>query len=245
MSAHRRTALIAGIFFAVTFVASIPALPLYDSIVNDADYILGSGYDIQVAFGALGEIITAIAGVGTAVVLFPILRRQSEAIALGYVAIRIVESTVIVVGLMSLLAVVTLRDDLGSGAASDSVVVAGQSLVALHDATFLLGPAFCAGLGNGVMLGYLMYKSGLVPRKLALIGLIGGPLALVTATAVLFGLWEQVSGISLLFTLPEIVWEASLTVWLIAKGFQSSPILADDTVPTSPKRTGRSDSPAH
>ncbi|UYM03400.1 DUF4386 domain-containing protein [Solicola gregarius] len=240
MSAHRRTALIAGVFFAFTFIASIPALPLYDSIVNDTDYILGSGYDTRVAFGALGEIVTAIAGVGTAVVLFPIVKRQSEALALGYVAVRIVESTIIVVGLMSLLAVVTLRDELGAGAGSETVVVAGQSLVALHDATFLLGPAFCAGIGNGILLGYLMYKSGLVPRRMALIGLIGGPLALITATAVLFGAWEQLSGISFLFTLPEIVWEASLTIWLIAKGFRPCPILDQDappeSQPTSPPR---------
>lgn len=235
MSATRRTALIAGIFFAFTFIASIPALPLYDSIVNDTDYILGSGYDLQVAFGALGEIVTAVAGIGTAVVLFPILKRQSEAVALGYVAVRIVESTIIVVGLMSLLSVLTLRDDLGAGADDGSLVIAGQSLVALHDATFLLGPAFCAGLGNGVLLGYLMYKSGLVPRPMAMLGLIGGPLALVTATAVLFGAWEQVSAIGFVFTLPEIAWEASLTIYLIVKGFRPSPILiAEDAGPVPP-----------
>lgn len=235
MSASRRTALIAGVFFALTFVASIPALPLYDSIVNDSDYVLGSGYDVRVAFGALGEIVTAIAGIGTAVVLYPVLKRQNEAVALGYVAIRIVESTVIVVGLMSLLAVVSMRDDLGSGADTDSLVVAGQSLVALHEATFLLGPAFCAGLGNGVLLGYLMYKSGLVPRRMAMIGLVGGPVALITATAVLFGAWEQVSAVGFFLTLPEIIWEASLTIWLLAKGFRPSPILDDE--PTRIVRT--------
>lgn len=230
MTSSRRTSLIAGIFFAFTFVASIPALPLYDSVLNDADYILGSGADARVSFGAFCEVIVAIANIGTAIVLFPILKRQSERVALGYVAIRIVESTVIVVGLMSVMSIVTLRDDLSGapGTDSDSLVTAAESLVALHDASFLLGPAFCAGLGNGVLLGYLMYKSGLVPRRLAMVGLIGGPIAFLSATLVLFGAYEQVSGVSFLMTVPEIVWEASLTIWLIVKGFRPVPILGDD-----------------
>jgi hypothetical protein len=233
MTSTRRTALIAGIFFAFTFIASIPALPLYDTIVNDSAYILGSGGDARVSFGAFCEIVVAIANIGTAITLFPILKRQSESVALGYVAVRIVESVVIVVGLMSLLSIVTLRDDLGGtpGTDADSLVITGKSLVALHDMTFLLGPAFCAGLGNGILLGYLMYKSGLVPRRLAAIGLVGGPIAFLSATLVLFGAYEQVSGVSFLMTLPEIVWELSLTVWLIFKGFQPSPILAEKPAP--------------
>lgn len=230
MTPNRRTALIAGIFFALTFIASVPALAFYDSVLNDADYVLGSAADARVSMGALCEIVTAIANIGTALVLFPILRRQNEACAMGYVAVRIVESTVIVVGLMSLLSIVSLRDDFGgaSGAEADSLVTAGHSLVALHDATFLLGPAFCAGLGNGILLGYLMYTSGLVPRRLAMLGLVGGPLAVISATLVLFGVYEQLSGVSFLVTLPEIVWEASLTFWLIAKGFRPAPILAEE-----------------
>jgi hypothetical protein len=233
MTSTRRTALIAGIFFAITFIASIPALPLYDTIVDDSAYILGSGTDARVSFGAFLEIILAIAGIGTAITLFPILKRQNETVALGYVAVRIVESVMIVIGLMSLLSVVTLRDDLGvaSGADADALVITGKSLVALHDMTFLLGPAFCAGLGNGILLGYLMYTSGLVPRRMAAIGLIGGPIAFLSATLVLFGAYEQISAVSFLMTFPEIVWEASLTVWLIFKGFQPSPILAEEPAP--------------
>lgn len=241
MTSSRRTALVAGIFFAFTFIASIPALPLYDSVLNDADYILGSGADARVSFGAFCEIVTAIANIGTAVVLFPILKRQSETVALSYVAIRIVESTVIVIGLISVLSIVTLRDDLGggSGADSGSLVTAGESLVAFHDATFLLGPGFCAGLGNGILLGYLMYTSGLVPRRMALLGLIGGPIAFLSATLVLFGAYEQLSGVSFLMTLPEIAWEASLTIWLLVKGFQPSPIIAEDAAPVLQTSSGR------
>jgi hypothetical protein len=131
-----------------------------------------------------------------------------------------------VVGLISLLAVVTLRQDV-AGADPETLSTVGRSLVAIHDWTFLLGPAFCAGLGNGILLGYLMYRSGLVPRRLALLGLIGGSLAFATATAVLFGAYEQTSGFSFIFTLPEAAWELSLGISLIVKGFKPSPILAD------------------
>jgi Domain of unknown function (DUF4386) len=160
-------------------------------------------------------------------VLFPILKRQRESVALGYVATRIVESTTIVVGLISLLSIVISRQDLEGASATDSAsfVLAGKSLVAFHDWTFLLGPAFCAGFGNGLLLGYLMYTSGLVPRRMALLGLIGGPLVFASATAMLFGAYEQRSTANFVLTLPEIAWEASLAIWLIFKGFRPSPIL--------------------
>jgi hypothetical protein len=225
---QRRIALIAGVFFVITFVASIPAVALYAPLLKHADYILGAGADTRVEFGALLEIILAIANIGTAVVLFPIVKRQNESLALGYVASRILESTVIVIGLISVLSVVTLRQDLAGAAGSDpaTLTMIGRSLVAIHDQTFLLGPAFCAGFGTGLLLGWLMYRSGLVPRRMALLGVIGGPMAFATATAVLFGAYEQSSATNFLFTIPEILWEASLGIYLIVKGFKPSPILA-------------------
>ncbi len=230
MDLHRRTSLIAGIFWAFTFIFSIPALYFYDPVLNHVNYIVGAGADTRVAVGALFEIILVISGIASAIVLFPILKRQNEAAALGYVASRIFESTIIAVGIISVLSVVTLRQDIGGAGAADSgsLIIAGRSLVAIHKWTFLLGPAFCAGLGNGLLLGYLMYTSGLVPRRMALLGLIGGPLAVATAIAVLFGAYDQTSAINSLFTVPEILWEASLTLWLLFKGFKPSPILARD-----------------
>src|SRR5919197_356352 len=220
----RRTARFAGWWWVMAFVTSIPALLLYDPLLNDANFILSAGADTRIQVGALLEIGLIISGIATAVVMYPVLRRQSQSIALGYVGSRIVESCMIAVGIVSVLSVVTLRNDLAANAAGLGTV--GQSLVAVHDATFLLGPAFCAGFGNGLLLGYLMYKSGLVPRRMALIGLIGGPVSLMGATAVLFGAWEQTSGTQLLFTLPEAVWELSLGIYLILKGFKTSaPIL--------------------
>ena len=237
MNSLRRTAAIAGWFFIITIVASIPAAFIfYGPVLNDPIYILGAGADTQVRLGAFLEIITAIAIIGTAVVLYPIVKRQSESIALGYVAARVLESTVIVVGIVSLLSIVTLRQDSAAlpGADATSLATAGKSLVALHDMTFLLGPGLVAGLANGLMLGYLMYKSGLVPRGMAMLGLIGGPLVFASGIAVLFGLYEQTSPISAIATLPEFAWELSLGIYLIVKGFKPSPITAGLASPTPP-----------
>jgi hypothetical protein len=225
----RRVARLAGIFFVITFI-SIPALPLYDQVLNNTNFIVGGGGDTRVYVGALFELITLMAGIGTAVTLYPVLRRQSEGLALGYVTVRVFESIIIAVGIVSLLAVVTLRQDLAGAAGTDnaSLILNGRSLVAVHDATFLLGPAFCAAIGNGLMLGYMMLRSGLVPRRFAQFGVVGGSLALVTATLVLFGAYDQISGPSTILTLPEAVWELSLGIYLIVKGFKPSPVLYDD-----------------
>jgi Domain of unknown function (DUF4386) len=221
----RMRARVAGMFFVLTFI-SIAALPLYDSVLKDHGFIVGAGGDTQVQLGVLAEIITAIAGIGTAVTLFPILRRRSEGLALGYVALRVVESTLIAVGIVSLLAVLTLRQDLAAGATDRaSLILTGRSLVAVHDATFLLGPAFCAAIGNGLMLGYLMLRSGLLPRRFAMFGIAAGSLALLTALLVLFGAYDQVSGTSAVLTFPEAAWELSLGIYLIAMGFRSDAIL--------------------
>jgi hypothetical protein len=177
--------------------------------------------------GALCEIFLAITNIGTAVVLWPIVRRQSETLALSYVASRVVESVIIVVGLISLLSVLTLREDFaGAGADAGSLTVAGETLVAIHDWTFLLGPGFCVGV-NGLLLGYLFYRSGLVPRRMAMLGLIGGPLIFASSIAVMFGAYEQ-DGTHFFFSIPEIAFEFSITVYFIWKGFRPSPIL-DDT----------------
>jgi hypothetical protein len=227
----RRTARIAGVWWAMTFVTSIPALLLYDPLLNDANFILSAGADTRIQLGALLEIGLIISGIATAVVMYPVLKRQSQSMSLGYVGCRIVESCIIAVGIVSVLSVLTLRDDLAGATGTDAATLGtvGQSLVAVHDATFLLGPAFCAGLGNGLLLGYLMYKSGLVPRRMALLGVIGGPLSVVGATFVLFGAWEQTSAAQFIFTIPEILWEASLGIYLIVKGYKASAPVLDET----------------
>ena len=225
MTYSRRIALVTGIFFVITIIASIPAaFVFYVPVLDDPRYILGTGADTRVLWGAFLEVITALACIGTAVALFPIVKRQNEALALGYVAVRVLEATIIVVGIASLIAVVALRQDLAGAAGADtaSLVAVGKSLVAIHDATFLLGPGLLAGLGNGMLLGYLMYRSGLVPRRMALLGLIGGPLVTASGIAVLFALYEQVSPVAAIIAIPETLWELSLGIWLIVKGFDPS-----------------------
>lgn len=230
MNALQKPGRIAGLWFIGTFVFSIPAVLLYDSVLHDANYILGQGFDTRVSVGALLEILTAICNIATAVVFYPALKRVNQPTALGYVASRTVESTLIIVGLISLMSVVTLRDDLTGGAGDGSASLVGKSLVTLHDWTFLLGPQFCSGLGNGILLGYLMYRSGLVPRWMALLGLIGGPLAFLGGVFVLFGAIDNPSGPLFAFTSVEIVWEASLAIYLTVKGYKPSPLLAETSL---------------
>jgi hypothetical protein len=174
-AADERTARIVGWLFVGTFVFSIPAVLLYGPVLNDRDYVLGGGHDTQIFLAAFLEILTVICNIGTAVALYRVGKLYNPGVAIGYVASRIVESTMIVAGIVSLLSVVTLRHDLaGTGADPAALTAAGRTLVAFHDWTFLLGPSFCAGIGNGVLLGHLMFRSGLIPRRLATLGLVGG-----------------------------------------------------------------------
>jgi hypothetical protein len=222
MDSTRRTSFIAGVLFIITFVTSIPAaLVLYTPVLDDANFILGAGADGGVALGAFLEVLLIVANVGTAVVLFPVLKRQNEALALGYVGARLVECTFIAIGIVSLLAVVTLRQDAAS-ADPGSLVVAGQSLVAVHDWTFLLGPGWVGVVGTGLILGWLMYRSGLVPRGMAMLGLVAGPVLCAGGIAVLFGVIEPDSALKSLSVAPEFVWELSLGIYLTVKGFKAS-----------------------
>jgi hypothetical protein len=226
IDSHRRTAALAGWLFIATYVTSIAAqLVLYSPVLDKPEYITGAGGNAYhgVALGALLEVLLIVANVGTAVVLFPILKRQSEAGALGYVAARLVESTFIAIGLVSLLAILTVRHDGALGASA----ALGSALLAVHDWTFLLGPGFIVGIGNGMLLGYLMYRSGLVPRRMAMLGLIGGPLICVSGILVLFDVIDAGSPVQIVATIPEFIWELSLGIYLIVKGFKPCPILEE------------------
>jgi hypothetical protein len=225
----RRAAFVVGVLFLITYVTSILAFFVsYAPVLDDVDYIIGSGEDARVATGALLEMLLIIANIGTAVELFPILKRQSETGALGYVTARLVESMFIAIGIVSLLAVLTLRQDFADSATGDegAFVTAGQSLVAIHDWTFLLGPGFVVGVGNGLILGYLMYTSGLVPRGMAMLGLIGGPLLIISGTLVLYDVIEPGESVQAIMTIPEFLWELCLGLYLTFKGFKTAPIIS-------------------
>jgi hypothetical protein len=229
MMSARTIAAVTGVLFLITFVTSIPAaFVFYPPVLNDPTYIVGPGADMGVSLGALLEVILVIANIGTAVVLYPLVKRQNEAVALGYVTARVVESTLIAVGVISLLSVVALRQEFAGAAGADAgaLTAVGSGLVAVHDATFLLGPGFLAPLGNGILLGYLMYASGLMPRGLAMLGLVGGPLLIASWVAILFGVYEQVSLPAAITTIPEFLWELSIGIYLTVKGFLPAPIVA-------------------
>jgi len=232
MDSVRRTAFFGGAFYLITFASSIPAVFLLAPVLNDQNYIVSSGADTQVVWGNVLDMVNALACIGSAVALFPVVKRQSEALALGFVTSRMFEAAVIVIGVVSLLTVVSLRQPGATGAQADSLVMTGQALVAARDWTFLLGPNVMAAL-NALLLGTLMYKSGLVPRVIPAMGLIGSPMLLAVTIATMFGLTEHGSAWWLVVA-PIFVWELTLGLYLVIKGFKPSPITAGTvTTPTA------------
>jgi len=230
MTSPRKLAVIAGACYLVTHVTSIAALVLYGPVLHDADFIVGSGSTTGVLIGALLEVICAVGIVGTAVALFPVVRRSREGGAIAYVGLRTLEAGIILVGVASLLAVVTLRQH-AAGADASSLVTAGQGLVAVHDWTFLLGPNFvCAA--DTLVLAYAMWRSRLIPRFIAGLGLAGGSMLFVSATAVLFGAYQQVSLPGAVAPLPVFAWELSLAIFLIARGFRPAAADRGDGIPS-------------
>ena len=225
VSSHRRTAFVVGVLFLITYITAIAAkFFFYQPLFENADYIVSGGADGRLLWGAFSEVLLVIANIGTAVALFPLLKRQHESLALGFVAARVVECLFICIGILSVLTIVTMRQDFSSAVGADSAGLAtvGHALVTLQESTFLLGPGFTVGVGNGLILGYLMYRSGLVPRSLAVLGLFGGVGICLSGTAVLFGLTEAGSPLQLAASLPEFFWELILGIYLIAKGFKPS-----------------------
>jgi hypothetical protein len=224
----RNHARAAGIFYLITFAASIPAAFYFLSpVLDDPAYIVGSGADTRVIVGCLLDVVNALACIGTAVAVYPVVRRVNESLALGFVTTRMLEATIIMIGVVSLLAVVTLRRDVAGVADADQagLVTTGQALVAVRDYTFQFGPNLCAAL-NALMFATLLYRSRLVPRILPIMGLVAAPLLILATLAVVFGVTEQGSfwfapGGALIF-----VWELSVGIYMTVKGFKPSPVTA-------------------
>ena len=227
MALDQKRARVFGVLYLITFATSIPALVLYEPLLrHPVEYITGAGHDNQILLGALLELLLIFANIGTAVVILPVIRRQSEELAIGYVTARIIESVFILVGIVSVLGVISLRSQV-AGASEGTIA---YTLAAIKDWTFLLGPGWVVGWGNGLILGYLMYRSGLVPKKLAWLGLIGGPLIIISGTAVLFAgdhPSKMLHSLQGLMTIPEAAWELLLGIYCTVWGFRrDAPILA-------------------
>lgn len=228
MDRMRKIALAGGLLYLLTFVASIPQLKLFSKIVDDPEGVItSSGSNGSLYVGSWLEIVTALAGIGTAVALYPVTRRVSKSAATGFITSRVVEACMIMVGVVSLLTAVALRDGSATGAHAESLRVTGHALVEMRQWTFLVGPGTIPGI-NALFLGYAMYKSGLVPRIIPTVGLVGAPLILASATGTIFGLWGQTSATAFFLALPIATWELSLGIWLTVKGFRPAAVAALD-----------------
>jgi hypothetical protein len=230
----QRTARVFGWLFIATFVTSIPARLLFvnglGATWTDMRFIPGDGSETSLKLAAILEAGLIVANIATAVVIYPLVRRQSETVALGYVAARIMESVFIAIGLMSIISVVDVMETVAGATGGDAAALfaQGESLVNTYEWAFLFGPGLVVGFGNGLMLGYLMYRSELVPRRMAMLGLIGGPLLILSFVLQLFDVYDNGSSLSGLLALPEIAWEASLGIYAAWKGFRStSPIAVE------------------
>jgi hypothetical protein len=220
-----------GVLFILTFITSIAAVFAYGPVLDDPNYITGSGASTGVLVGSALELLLILTNIGCAVVLFPLLKRQNEALSLGYVTARLVECAFIGIGLLALLTIVTMRSV--TTADDPALVLIGQALVGLKNWTFLLGPGLADGIGTGMILGYLMYKSGLVSPRVALIGVVGGTLLAASGFAVLLGIIPQGSAVQGIMTVPEIIWEAFLGLWLTFVGFRAVTKVSDSLRPAA------------
>ncbi len=235
MTSTRKTALVAGVFYLITFV-SIPTLAIYRPVLNHRDWVLSSGSTTGVLVGGFLEVLVALAGIGTAVTLYPVVKRQHEGFALGFVTARVLEAAMIFTGVVSLLSLVTLRQDLGgaAGANAAALVTVGASHVAVYKWTFLLSQTLMPGI-NALLLGSLMYRSRLVPRIIPALGLIGGPLLIIAVFATLLAQHSSLTGLAGLPVIPVAAWELSLGLWLAFKGFKPSPITAGIDAASTPR----------
>ncbi len=217
-----------GLFFLITYATSIPpVLTLYVPALNDPAFILGGPFNDGVTWGVILELLLIAANIASALTIYPVLKRRFPVLSLGFVAARIMESAFIAIGITSVLALVTLRATAGDADLA-ALSVVGQALVAIHDWTFKMGPGVVVGVGNGLILGYMMWKTRLLPRFLSILGLIGGPALLLAACGVMFGHFEVGSTVHGLFVAPEFFWELLLGTWLLVRGFNPVALAALD-----------------
>jgi hypothetical protein len=240
----RRTGRIFGWLFIGTFVTSIPARLLFidgaGASWTNMRFVAADASSASLKWGALLEFGLIVTQLGTALVLYPIARRQSETIALSYVTARTIESVFAAIGLVSMLSLVSVITAMDGASGSEAVALQtqGDSLAHAYEWAFEWGPGLVAGIGNGLLLGYLMYTSGLVPPRLALLGLIGGPILILSFLLILAGVYKNGEGPSGLLTFPEAAWELSLGVYCAWKGFRSSSPLAEQTRKREPLLSG-------
>src|SRR6478752_3703463 len=226
MSLDQKRARAFGVLYLITFVTSIPALLLYEpALRHPVAFIAGSGNVNRIYLGALLELLLIIANIGTAVVIVPIMRRQFDELSIGYVTARLVECTFILVGIVAMLGIATLQQE--NAGASEATVA--YTLAAIKDWTFLLGPGWIVGWGNGLILGYMMHRTQLVPRAWTWLGLVGGPLIIISGTIVMFRGGHPSGSLQGVATIPEGLWELFLGIYCTIWGFRSDAAILSES----------------
>ncbi|HQW25439.1 MAG TPA: DUF4386 domain-containing protein [Saprospiraceae bacterium] len=226
MKSNRSNAIAAGILFIIAAVAAMTGRILYGPILADPDYIIkGTAHEAQVLWGAFFEILTAFAVIGTPVALFPVLRKYNQSLAIATVSFRLLETTMIIVGILSLLTIVTLSHEFTNEINPDttSYLLAGKSLLAFQNWTFAFGPNVALGPST-FMTGYLLYRSKLVPRFISILGMVGGPVIFTCGVLVMFGMFTQTSLWGGLLAIPVFVYEMSLAIRLLSRGFNKTEV---------------------
>lgn len=219
---------IAGMLFLLTFASAIPPVAIfYAPALDDPSFVLGDGGSAWISWGAIFELVLIFSNISTALALYPVLNKRFPVLALGYVAARLVECGFIATGIVALLALDTLRVEAAHEDPAILIVMA-RGLVSMHEWTFRLGPGVVVGIGNGLLLGFMLWKTRLVPRAMSIFGILGGPVLVVAGILVILGQMEAGGGVQLLLTLPEIIWEFSLGLWLSIWSFSRSALLTID-----------------
>jgi hypothetical protein len=232
MTSIRKTALVAGVLYLVTFITSIPAAFLQEPLLTNPNYVASAGADTQLSLSAVLDVITALAGIGTAVAVFSIVKREHEGLAVGFVTTRMVEAGLLAMGAVAILSVVSLRQAGAAAGNAESLVPVGQALVAIRDWTAVIGPGM-ASL-NALMFGTLLYRSRLVPRAIPALGIVGAPVFIVFVIGTMLGFTGPGTAFHALAVFPFFFWELAVGLWMTFKGFNpSAPILAESAEDTS------------
>jgi uncharacterized protein DUF4386 len=241
LSTMRKTALAAGILYLLTFASSIPAALLLGDTLGKPDYILGAGADGQIRLAAIFDIINGLTAIGSAIALYSIVKRQHEGLAIGFVASRTLEAAILFIGTVSVLSIADLRV---TGVAADpaSLTAVGLSLTTTYHWAFALGTSIPAL--NAVLLGWLMYRSRLVPRAIPVLGLIGAATFTSFIIGHILGVTEGGTPWHGIAVAPIFFWELSLGLWMTFKGFRKdAPLMleaADNDAAADATSTGDS-----
>jgi hypothetical protein len=214
----RKTALAAGVLYLLTYASSIPAALLLGSTLADPNYILGAGADGQLRLAALLDIVNGITAIGTAVALFSVMKRQHEGLAIGFVAARTFEAAILFVGVLSVMSIAVLRETAASTTDPASLSAVGLGLATLYKVAFILGTGIPAL--NALLLGLLMYRSGLVPRAIPALGLVGAVTFTSWIVGWIFGITEPGTPWHGLGVAPIFFWELLIGLWMTFKGFR-------------------------